>query len=114
MTRDGSGVSARLGRFDSRFHPPAFGGPPPHTRGVDLFPRVVARADERSGLDMPEAHFPTDAGKIAELLRRVVTVERKVVSRWPEVLTEREDIDVNRPQVPHHGGHFLDCLAKAE
>src|ERR1044071_8945229 len=43
--------------------------------GLDLLPGVIARANERAGLDVPEAHRHALALELRELFRRHVTVD---------------------------------------
>ena len=63
---------------------------------------------------MPEAHRHAALVELAELGGRDIAVERDVIVRRAEVLTEGEDVDVDRPQFAHGLQHFLVRLAHAE
>src|SRR5688572_9395187 len=84
------------------------------TSRLDLLPGVVARADERPGLDVAEAHLRAEPLELAELVGGVVAVQGQVVVRWAQVLAEGEDVDVRGAQVAHDGEHLLGRLAEAE
>src|SRR3954471_3229148 len=64
---------------------------------------VVARAHERSGFDVPEAEGQGLGLHLRELVGMVVALEREVLLRGPEVLADRQDVDVDGPQ-------GLECL----
>src|SRR5687768_1646958 len=97
----------RLCRFDSRF-------PIPDSRGSHLLPRMIARPHERARLDVPEPHLAADPPELAELLGRVVTVERQVVRRRSQILAECENVHVDVAEIAHHGHDLLDGLAESE
>ena len=60
-------------------------------------PRVVGAADERAGLDVAEAEGESALAEGGELLGRDVALDGKVLGRWPEVLTKRQDVAVYTP-----------------
>src|SRR5690606_37923858 len=63
---------------------------------------VVARADQRAGLHVPEPQLLlTHPLPLRELLGRDPPHHRRVVRRGPEVLTEREDVHPRLPQIHH-------------
>ncbi len=43
-----------------------------------------------------------------------VAHDRQMLRRRPQILAERQDVDVARAQIAHHGQHFVDGLAQAE
>src|SRR6185312_8926016 len=85
-----------------------------HARGLHLLPRVIARPDERAGLDVLESHGHADVLQPAELFRRDVAIELDVRVRRPEVLAERENVDVDRAQIAHDDLDLLERLAHPE
>src|SRR4026207_309904 len=51
---------------------------------------------------------------MSKFFRRVISVERDVVVGRPEVLAERENVDVDFAKIPHYGNYFLDCLTHSK
>src|SRR3990172_7343095 len=64
-----------------------------------LLPCVIARAHQGARLHMPVAQFEPDSAQLGELLRRVPPRHRQVVLGRPQVLTERQDVDILGPQI---------------
>src|SRR5882672_10393191 len=64
----------------------------------DLVTGVVARADERTRLDVLEAEVQRGALHLGELVGVVVTLEREVLERRSQVLADREDVAVDLAQ----------------
>src|SRR5512146_1431603 len=82
--------------------------------GLDLLPGVIAGANERAGFDVLEAHRHADVAHVAELIGRDVAVDRNVRLRRPQILAERQDVDVHRPEVAHDDLDLLEGLAHSE
>ena len=61
--------------------------------------RVVAGANERSGLDVAEAEALGVGAQLGELRGRPPTGDRQVLARRPEVLPERQHVDADVAQV---------------
>jgi hypothetical protein len=78
---------------------------------LDLLPSVIARPHERAALHVTEPELHADLVEAAELVGRDVAIERDVAVRGTEVLTEREDVDVDRSEILHDGGDLLVRLA---
>src|SRR5262245_51670568 len=61
----------------------------------------VARSDERSGCDLNEAAGEPPFAIGCEFVRMYPARDRQVVARRPQILPEREHIDVTCSQVVH-------------
>src|SRR5215212_6513210 len=68
---------------------------------LSLLVGVVGAADERSALDVLEAHLEAELAERGELLRSVVAAHREVVLRGAQVLADGQDVHVVLPQVEH-------------
>src|SRR5712691_6558489 len=69
--------------------------------GWNLAFGVVGGADERAGLDVGEAEGAAGLAKLREFLRRIVAGHRQVLGGRPQVLPERQDVDVDGAKVAH-------------
>src|SRR6185437_72680 len=85
-----------------------------HSRRLHLLPGVVARADEGAGFDVTESHPHADLAELAKFLRRHVPVDRNVTVGRPQILAERQNVDVDVSKIAHHELDFLEGLAHAE
>src|SRR5262252_8339260 len=99
-----------LGRFGSQSPVPGSHCPVRESCRRDLFPRMIARSDQRAGLHVSEAYSTADPCELPELVRRVIPIERKVIVRRAQVLAERQNIDIDRAKVAHDSHDFLDSL----
>src|SRR5438034_931369 len=72
------------------------------------------RAHEWPGLHVTEPHLHPDVAQLAEFLRRVVAIERDVILRGAQILTECQNVDVDFAQIAHHRDDFFCSLAHAE
>src|SRR5262249_12411653 len=68
-------------------------------RGLGLPFGVIRRAYERSGLDVSEPDRPTYLCQLGELLGSVVSRNREVPRRWPQILSERQDVHIRIAEV---------------
>ena len=75
---------------------------------------VVARPDERTRLDVPEPEGERLFLHGGELVGVVVALEREVVEARPEILADREDVDVDRPQRRECLAQLVARLAEAD
>src|SRR5919109_4122669 len=82
--------------------------------GLHLLPGVIARTNQRSRLDMLEAHGEALAPKERELLGGDVSVDRNVLGRRAEILTKRENVDVHVAELAHRRQHFLCRFAHSQ
>ena len=80
----------------------------------DLVAGVVARADERARLDVLEAEREGLGLHLGELVGVVVAIERQVLLRRPQVLADREDVDVDLAQRLERLGELVAGLAQAD
>src|SRR5215510_1653322 len=74
---------------------------------------VVARADERTRLDVREALPFGVRADVVELVRRPPSSHGQVPRRGPEVLPDREDVDADRAQVVDSGPDLVGLLSHA-
>ena len=63
---------------------------------------------------MGEAHLATPDRQLRELVRVVEARHRQVLGRGPQVLAEREDLHVRRPEVRHGGQQLVPLFAQAQ
>ena len=61
---------------------------------------------------LPERH--TDFIKLAEFFRRYIAVERDVIVGRPQILAEREDVNVNFAKILHDFDDFFERLTHSE
>src|SRR2546423_13021329 len=71
---------------------------PPEVRTGDLVAGVVARADERSRLDVAEAQCQRLGLHLGQLVGVVVALDGQVLRGWPEILADRQDVAVDGAQ----------------
>ena len=76
--------------------------------------RVVRGADERPRLDMVEAEGPAGLREVGELFRPVVPGNGQMSGGGPQILSQREDVDVDEPQIPHGVEQLLTLFTQAE
>src|SRR4029077_3736841 len=80
----------------------------------DLAGRVIGATHERAGLDVPEAELAGLDLQHGELIRGDIARNWQVVGARPQVLSDRQDLDVVRPQVAEELDHLIDLLTQAE
>src|SRR5439155_2200918 len=85
-----------------------------HLRAGYLVAGVVARADERTGLDVPEAEVEGLCLHVRELVRVVVAHERQVPSARPQVLAHGEDVAVDLAERDERRGQLGPRLAEPD
>src|SRR5439155_16505955 len=70
----------------------------PELRAGNLVASVVARAHERPRLDVLEPEGRSLDLHLGELVGVVIALDRQMLQRRPQVLTDREDVDVDRAE----------------
>src|SRR5689334_23329422 len=90
------------------------GGAPSDARRLDLLPGMIARAHEGTRFHVAITHLATGFTELCELLRCVVPVERVVIRRGAEILSEREDVDVHVAKLSHRLQYLGNGFAHAE
>src|SRR5450759_1065003 len=75
---------------------------------------VVAGADQRARLDVGEAHGESLTLELLELVGRDVAFDRQMLPRWPQVLSQGQDLDAGRAQVAHDGAHLIEAFAEPQ
>src|SRR5215831_15890972 len=75
---------------------------------------VIRAAHQRSRFDMRESHLVPRAPEFVELGGRNVPHNRQVLGRGPQILAQRQYVDVVGAEVAHHFEHFVRALAESE
>ena len=76
-------------------------------QALDAQPRLRHQPPQRVGAPQPpqpclgKPHPPPLPSQLSKLVRVVEAVDRQVPGRGTEVLPERQDVDVHRPQISH-------------
>ena len=73
----------------------------------DVFPGVIRAADQRGGFDVAKAQCQRFPFQVGEFLRCHVAFHRQMILRWPQVLSEGQDIAVDSAQVAQHPDQFV-------
>ena len=63
---------------------------------------------------MRESHLVSQALEFVELQLRNVADDRQMIGRRPQILADREDVDLVRSQIAHHLFRFVGFLAQPE
>ena len=83
-------------------------------RLIHMFPSMVGTADKGTRFDVPKAHRQCYGPKLGELGGGQVALDRQMVARGAQVLTQRQDIASHRAQVTQHAFNFWCFFAQAE
>src|SRR5688572_2867311 len=78
----------------------------------NLRPRVIRAANERTGLDVPEAERARAIAERGKRLRRDEAHDRKVLARRPQILADGENVAAGAAEILEHREELLVLLAE--
>src|SRR6185503_6224687 len=79
-----------------------------------MFVSMIAGTNERARLDVAKSHLQSSAFEFGELLRRVISLDRKPAFGGLQILAHRQDVAIHCAQVAHRFDDLLGRLAEAD